>query len=74
MLHNLHLDSRLRLCGHIQSQALLASDIRARRLAPENFRTDHFCLVVRDVHVGLCVDELESAHFSPNTLMIILAC
>ena len=65
MLHDLYTDSRFILCPHVQEQALFASDIITRGIMSEDFCADHFCLVVRDVHVGLCVDDLEGAHCSP---------
>lgn len=73
MLHDLYFDPRLILFSDVQEQAIIASYIRTCRIVAEHFCTDHFCLMVRDVHICLGVDELKCAHSSLATTTI-LAC
>lgn len=56
MLHDLYFDSRLVLAPDVQEQAFFPSSVRTRRIVSEYLCTNHFCLMGRDVYVGLCMD------------------
>ena len=64
MLDNLYPHPRLSCLLHIQQQAVVASNT----LLPlaKDFFADPLRLNVRDVHISLCMDDLQRSHLPRN--------